>query len=107
MYAAPHEVAVNIPAVLSGVRDETYREYGWPRVLARLFGGGLRSAVAATALGVIAAVGAVFAFGAPGALLTAQTGEGSFFRILPYAAMVLPFIALTLYVVAVMAGGLV
>ena len=107
MYTPPHEFGVNIPAVLSAVRVETYREYGWPRVLSALFGGGMRSAVVAAALGVVAALGAVFAFGSPSALLTAQTGEGSFFRILPYTAMALPFIVLTLYVGAVMAGGLV
>ena len=107
MYTPPHEFAVNIPEVLAAVRVETYREYGWPRVLSRFLGGGVRSALIASVIGVVAALGAVFAFGAPSELLVAQSGPEAFFHILPYAAMALPFLVLSAYVLAVMFGGLV
>ncbi len=107
MYVPPHEFAVNLPQVLSAIRVETYREYGWPRVLSRLLGGGVRSILIASVLGVLAMLGLVFAFGEPRSLLVAETGEGSLFRILPYAAMVVPFLALSGFVVIVMIGGLV
>lgn len=105
MYAPPHEFAVNLPEVLAAVRVETYREYGWPRVMSRLLGMGVKSAVVASVLGTVAIVGLVFAVGAPRELLETQTGPGSFYRVLPYAAMVLPFLALAGYVLAVMVGS--
>ena len=108
MYTPPHEFAVNIPAVLAAVRVETYREYGWPRVMSRFLGGGIRSVLVTSIVGVGAALGAVVAFGEPGQLLLAQPpGPGSFFRILPYAAMAVPFLVLSAFVIVVMFGGLV
>lgn len=106
MYAPPHEFAVNIPEVLASVRLETYREHGWPRSLSRrLATGGLLSAVILTVLGIVATLGLIFAFGEPHNLLVAQSGPGSFFRILPYYAMVAPFLIVSFYVVAAMIGG--
>lgn len=105
MYAPPHEFAVNLPEVLSAVRVETYREFGWPRVMSKLLGLGVTSTVVASVLGTLAVIGLVFAFGTPRQLLETTTGPGSFYRVLPYLAMSLPFLALGGYVLAVMVGS--
>ncbi|HZP95575.1 MAG TPA: tricarballylate utilization 4Fe-4S protein TcuB [Candidatus Limnocylindria bacterium] len=105
MYAPPHEFAVNLPLMLSAVRVATYDAYAWPSLLSRLLGNGVRSTVAATVVGTCAVLGLVFAFGEPSRMLVAQTGPGSFYRVLPYLAMAVPFLVLTAYVLAIMIGS--
>lgn len=105
MYAPPHEFAINIPLILSEVRVETYDRYGWPALLSRLLGGGIRSTVLATVIGTLAVLGLIFAFGEPRAMFVAQTGPGSFYRILPYLAMAIPFLVLSAYVLVIMVGS--
>ena len=36
-YAPPHEFAVNVPRLLSTIRQETFRKYAWPGIFAGLF----------------------------------------------------------------------
>ncbi len=97
-YAPPHEFEVNIPKTLAGLRLETYREFSWPGAMGGLFRhNGL-------VVGLIAALSVVIVM-----LLTnlltghsvffgAHTGVGSFYRVIPYGAMVLPFSILGLFV---------
>src|SRR2546427_3415452 len=51
-YAPPHEFAVNVPKVFAQLRADTYRDYGWPRILAGLYRrGGLAGGVIGAAGG--------------------------------------------------------
>jgi citrate/tricarballylate utilization protein len=103
-YAPPHQFAVNIPQVLTEIRNESYGEYSWPRVLTDLRSS--PTAAAALVLSCLVAIaGLVLAWQGPAALLTAQTGEGAFYRVVPYVAMVAPALLIAGYAVALFAAG--
>src|SRR5262245_38998200 len=104
-YAPPHEFAVNVPKVFAEIRSETYREYGWPRLQSGLSRRGLAGALIPSA--VCAAVVFLLALllGGPGALFAAQSGEGAFYRVIPFEAMVAPALLLAVYGFAVFAAG--
>src|SRR3984893_6559520 len=97
MYAPPHEFGVNLPEVLAEVRVETYRAYGWPAIVSRLLNMGITSTVLASLAAGIAVLGLILAFGPPHRLIEAQSGPGAFYRIVPYAAMAVPFLLLSAY----------
>src|SRR5215471_15181759 len=104
-YAPPHEFAVNVPKVFAELRAETYRDYTWPGILSALYRrggliGGLVSLVC-----VVVALLLVFGGKGPTAVFTAQHGEGAFYRIVPFLAMVLPALGITLYGLAVLVIG--
>ncbi|HEX6548213.1 MAG TPA: tricarballylate utilization 4Fe-4S protein TcuB [Candidatus Dormibacteraeota bacterium] len=105
MYAPPHELAIDIPRLLSQVRVEAHRRYAWPRRAAALVLHGGVSAGVLSALGVVLAVVMVLAVGHGGALLAAHPGPASFYAVVPYLAMLLPALAAGLFVVGVWAGG--
>ena len=104
-FAPPHQFAVNIPEVFSQIRVETYQDYSWPRLLARMVKHNTGAAIAIT----IACVVTVFAFvliaKGPGVLFGTHVGEGAFFRVVPYAAMVIPPSIILLFVLGVFAVG--
>src|ERR1700730_12067312 len=107
MYAPPHEFGVNLPEVLAEVRVETYRAYGWPAIVSRLLNMGITSTVLASLAAGIAVLGLILGFGPPHRLIEAQWGPGAFYRIVPYAAMAVPFLLLSAYAgVAMVASGL-
>ncbi|HET8579060.1 MAG TPA: tricarballylate utilization 4Fe-4S protein TcuB [Methylomirabilota bacterium] len=104
-YAPPHEFAVNIPKILAELRTETYREYGWPRRLSGLYGRGLAGALVPSAVGVALVLLLVLLLRGPGVLLAVGAGEGAFYRVIPYEAMVVPALLLTVYGLAVFLIG--
>ncbi len=104
MYAPPHAFAVNVPRALSEVRAETYAEYSWPRWLGRTLRGRAAAAGVAGAGLALALAGVVLTGGGPG-FLSAHLGPGAFYRILPWLALMLPSLAVSLFVVAVLLAG--
>src|SRR5262245_18230706 len=95
-YTPPHEYAVNVPQVFSALRVETYKEYTGVRILNRMFlGSPLR--VALTGLILLGAFFAL-ALGIQGsdAVFGTHTGEGAFFKVVPYYAMMLPALGLAI-----------
>jgi citrate/tricarballylate utilization protein len=104
-YAPPHEFAVNVPKVFSGLRAETYRGYTWPGVLSSLSRRGGAAGLTISALCVAAVLLLVLVLHGPVALLSAQHGEGAFYRVVPYLAMVLPALGITLYGLVVLVIG--
>src|SRR5215468_7074958 len=55
MYTPPHEFAVNVPAVLSEARLESYRRYAWPGAMGRLITNpGWAAAGSSVLIGVLA-----------------------------------------------------
>jgi citrate/tricarballylate utilization protein len=103
-YTAPHEFAVNIPALMSEARVESYRRYTWPAVLGRLLAGGTLTVAGLTALALVLITGAIYLFAGPG-LFQEHIGPGAFYRVVPYAAMVLPALGVSIYVLTVLALG--
>jgi len=104
-YTPPHEFAVNVPQVLAELRAETYREYTWPRILAGLFKRPGLAAGLLVAAGIAAVLLLVLAFQGQSVLFSTHLGEGAFYRVIPYAAMVLPALIVSLYVLAVLVAG--
>lgn len=104
-YAPPHAFDINIPKVFAQVRTDTYQEYAWPRLLARFV---TRSA-AAIMLIILACVavviGLVAVFRGPETLFTAQLGDGSFFRVVPYVAMTFPALLIGGYALVLFGVG--
>ena len=104
-YAPPHAFNVNVPKAFAQIRTETYQEYGWPRLLAGLYRRGLAGALVPSALCAILVLLAVVVFRGPGVLLTADAREGAFYRVIPYEAMVVPALLLSLYGLVVFVAG--
>ena len=106
MYAPPHEFAVDVPALLSRARADSYERHAWPRWLGAAFARGPLALAAATAAGVAAAlaVATIAGGGVPG-LVAARSGPGSFYALVPYLAMAVPALLLTAYAVLVLGLG--
>jgi citrate/tricarballylate utilization protein len=101
MYAPPHEFGVNIPRALAEVRERTYAEYALPRVASSLARRNAWLLVAATILSL-----AFFALiAAPNGLFQAHQGPGAFYAVVPYLAMMLPALILSVYALGVMLAG--
>lgn len=103
-FAPPHEFGVNIPQVFAEIRAETYQDYTWPGILGKLY---RRNGLA---VGLITAASTALIFLLVLAfrrttLFSTQIGEGAFYRIIPYAAMVVPALAIALYGLIVFARG--
>jgi citrate/tricarballylate utilization protein len=104
MYAPPHEFGVNIPQVLSDVRQVSYQRYSWPAVLARQFRS-IPAAAAVAAGAVVAVAGLAFLLSGPGRLFAVHRGPGAFYEVIPYLAMVIPGLAALGYWIGVWAAG--
>ena len=104
-YAPPHEFGVNVPKIFAEVRTDTYRDYGWPAILSRLFkrNGRAVSLVSGAAIAIILLF--VLALQGPAVLFGAHVGEGSFYRVVPYLAMTVPFLIFALYGLAALFLG--
>jgi citrate/tricarballylate utilization protein len=98
-FSPPHEFAVNIPRTLAALRAESYGTYAWPRGLAGVFErNGLLTSIV-LALCVAAFVAGFAAVHDPKLLLSATTGPGSFYALMPHNAMVPLFGAAFLFTI--------
>jgi citrate/tricarballylate utilization protein len=103
MYAPPHEFGVNIPQALAEVRERTYAQYALPSVVSDLAHRN-RWILGVTFVVSLAFFGVV-ALSSPVGLFQAQTGPGAFYAVVPYLAMMLPALGLSIYAVGVMLAG--
>jgi citrate/tricarballylate utilization protein len=104
-YAPPHEFAVNVPKVFAELRADTYQEYGWPTILSKLFKRNARAVSLVSALAIALLLLFVLAAQGPAVLFGTHIGEGSFYRVVPYLAMTVPFLIFALYGLAVLLFG--
>jgi len=104
-YAPPHEFAINIPTLMSGVREQTYAGYSWPGWLGRWVDRSLGRALALALAAVIFVLAATILGSGIDRLVAVHDGPESFYAVVPWLAMVLPFMAISLYAIAVMASG--
>jgi citrate/tricarballylate utilization protein len=97
-YAPPHEFALNLPKTLAALRLATYREFSWPQAMQGFFRNNGRMVALVTVLSVAAVVLSTLLFQAPGVVWATHVGEGAFYRVIPYAVMVLPLTALSVFI---------
>ena len=97
-YAPPHEFMLNVPRALAELRQETYREFSWPQAMKGFFQNNGLLVALITALGVTAVLLLTLLFQGHDTLFATHTGEGAFYRVIPYATMVVPFTALAVFV---------
>jgi citrate/tricarballylate utilization protein len=103
MYAPPHEFGVNIPKTLAEVREKTYARYALPRVMSDLVKHNTRLLIGAFALSLVAFI-VVSGLSGSG-LFAAHSGPGAFYAVVPYLAMMLPALLVSLYAVGVLLVG--
>ncbi|HEY0328000.1 MAG TPA: tricarballylate utilization 4Fe-4S protein TcuB [Rhodopseudomonas sp.] len=86
-YAPPHPFAVNLPNTLAELRQRSYADYAWPRVLRGGFA--FNAGVVAGIVGGITALTllATWLLLPAEVLLTAHRGEGAFYRVVPWPIM--------------------
>ena len=104
-FAPPHEFAINVPKVFAELRVDTYRDYSWPGVLRGLFGDNRRAVTLITAASVVVILALVVVFQGTAILFGTHLGEGAFYRVIPYIAMVIPPSIIALYGLFVFARG--
>ncbi|MDJ0834778.1 MAG: tricarballylate utilization 4Fe-4S protein TcuB [Gammaproteobacteria bacterium] len=95
-YTEPHEFALNLPAALANVRQQSWQDYTWPISLSRAFHRSGVAIVLATIAGLIVLMLAIHQLGS-------WQGEG-FYGVLSHNAMVsifLPAFLLPILVIAV------
>lgn len=97
-YAPPHEYALNVPRTLAELRMETYREISWPRAMKGFFQNNGLLVALTTALSVTVVLLLTLLFQGHDILFGTHTGAGAFYKVIPYAALVLPFSALAVLV---------
>jgi citrate/tricarballylate utilization protein len=105
-YAPPHEFAVNVPQTLAELRLESYEAFSRPVFLQRLFRRNGTKVLLATLLSFLALLFLTLFLAGGDTLFSSHVGEGSFYRVIPYAAMVLAFSALGFYVVVGLGQGM-
>jgi citrate/tricarballylate utilization protein len=106
-YAPPHEFDLNVPKALGELRLETYGEFSWPSALKGLFqNNGLLVALIA-ALSVATVMLLALLFKGHAAFFGAHTGAGSFYRVVPYAAILVPFTALGAFILVSLWKGII
>lgn len=102
-YATPHVFAVDIPPLMSEIREQTYEGLMVPRAFARLTRARLTLLLAVVA--VVAVVAAAW-IGTGSGFFAIYDDAGSFYEIVPFLAMVVPALAITGFaVVAMYIGG--
>ncbi|HET6380537.1 MAG TPA: tricarballylate utilization 4Fe-4S protein TcuB [candidate division Zixibacteria bacterium] len=101
-YAPPHELAVDIPKLMSELREKTYAHYAWPRALAQRVDRSLPAAITFSTLAVVAVVVATFIANGWDGMFTASSAPGSFYEVIPWLAMMLPFMAISLVAIGMM-----
>ncbi|HEX3966139.1 MAG TPA: tricarballylate utilization 4Fe-4S protein TcuB [Trebonia sp.] len=104
-YAPPHEFALNLPQVLAEARRETYQAYSWPSVFRWIGRLGTKGTV-----GLAVGLGALFILiaglvGGFGGLGHGHTGPGAFYAVIPWLVMLIPALALAVFVVVALAVG--
>jgi citrate/tricarballylate utilization protein len=104
-YAPPHEFGVNIPKLMAEVRMETYREFSWPAILSGLFKRNGLAVSLITAASLVAIFFCVLVFVGNDVLLAAHLGEGTFYRVVPYAAMTVPPLIIAVYGLVILLVG--
>ena len=104
-YAPPHEFAVNVPKTFDELRVETYQDFTWPNFLSGLF---QRNGLAVTLITVVSlfiVLLPMLLLQDPAVVFSTHVGEGAFYAVIPYALMVVPALAVSLWILAAFSVG--
>jgi citrate/tricarballylate utilization protein len=103
-YSPPHEFAVNVPATLAKLRNDSYAAYAWPAGFAGAFANNGVVVTSLAALGMAAFIVGFVAWSDADALWSRNAGD--FYKVMPHHAMVTVFGAAALYAIAAFALSL-
>jgi citrate/tricarballylate utilization protein len=106
MYTPPHEFAIDIPTLLSARRARSYERYAWPKPLAAAFRQGPSTVAGLTLAGVALYLAVAWATGGAGSFTIAGGEPGSFYRVVPFAFMVVPGMLVSAFVAGVLLAGM-
>ncbi len=104
-FSPPHEFNVDAPRTLAEVRAQSYARYAWPAAFSSLFARNGCAISIAAAIGILLFL-AGFGLLESDSFLTAHTGAGAFYALMPHAAMVFVFGLAFLYALASLGAGL-
>lgn len=99
-YAPPHEFDLNVPRALGELRLDTYRGFSWPSFFGGLFRRNGLNLSLITALSTTIILLLTFVVQGPSVVFSAHLGENAFYRVIPYALIVIPLSALGLFILA-------
>ncbi|WP_417683906.1 tricarballylate utilization 4Fe-4S protein TcuB [Roseibium sp.] len=103
-FSPPHEFDVNVPATLSRVRTDSYRQYAWPRAFQPMFD---RNGLAITLVAALSVASFILGFALwhdPGVLTSAT---GNFYKLMPHNVMAGLFGSVALYAALAITMGFV
>ena len=88
-YIAPHEFDINIPKKMAEIRSSSYQQFAWPQRLSGLFEHSGLSTTLAVTLSILLIFSLLLVFKDPATLVQAETGPGSFYRVITHQLMVI------------------
>lgn len=105
-FSAPHEYAIDIPALMSTARVATFEELAVPSALWRILTRPW-AALAAVGLGIAFYLTVALATGDPSRIVSSHPERASFYHVIAYLWLVIPAAVVTVTGLAVVATGLV
>ncbi len=106
-YEPPHEFDINVPGTLAQLRLQTYREYSWPKANPGILNKNGRFVFLSSGFSVLLVVLLTLLFQGSDVFFNTHTGEGAFYRIVPYGAMVISFSVLAILMVFILIKGMI
>jgi citrate/tricarballylate utilization protein len=100
MYSPPHELAIDIPKLMSEVRLRSYTRGRFARLLHGPTAAGLASVA-----GVLLFFALVLVLGRGPRLALANPGPGEFYAVVPYMAMFLPALVAGFLIIGILVSG--
>lgn len=97
-YAPPHQFMLNVPRAMAELRTLTYREMAIPKALGRIMERSPLAICTAVFSATLLSILLVLELVPRERLLSSWKGEGAFYQIIPYPAMVIPFCILSLWI---------
>jgi citrate/tricarballylate utilization protein len=98
-YAPPHDFDLNFPKAMAELRQETYGEFAWPRSAQGLFTRNGLTLFLITLLSIAAVYLTTLAARGHETIFGVYTGPGSFYEIVPYLSMIVPYTLIAIWAV--------
>lgn len=102
-FAPPHEFAVNVPAALAEVRQESWQAHVWPRFMSRVYRDNALAIAIGSALLVAMFLVGICAVRTPEALFTVHSGPGAFYKVISHDVLATLFGSVFLFAILAMA----
>ncbi len=98
-YAPPHDFDLNFPKAMAELRFETYSEFLWPQALKGLFKRNGITLFLITLLSIAAVYLTTLVARGNGTIFSVHTGANSFYQVIPYLSMIVPYTLIVLWAV--------